>query len=268
MSKNVNVLAYAAPVVNATATRLNNFENQTTLKVSGTYSPLTINNTAKNTVSSVQYRYKAQSTSTWSSWTSMTGLSVTSAGAYTTTDKVLSLDNNTSFDFEIKTTDKLGSTTVSLTVSVGIPIFRIGVNDGLLYNKEQPLMPSHVGQVIMSTTLDTAAKVQAIYGGTWERWGAGKVPVGVDPNDTDFNAPNKSGGAKTVTLTKAQMPKHNHSSKLALGWQTGGGNSVGRVVENNGNWNGWQCIINEEGGDQPHENMPPFSTLYMWRRKA
>ena len=265
VSKNVNVLAYAAPVINASATRLNNFENQTTLKVSGTYSPLTINNTAKNTVSSVQYRYKAQSTSTWGSWTTMSGLSVTSAGAYSVTDKVLDLDNNTSYDFEVKTTDRLGSTTVSLTVSVGIPILRIGVNDGLLYNKEQPLMPSHVGQVIMSTTLDTAAKVQAIYGGTWERWGAGKVPVGVDPNDSDFNAPNKSGGAKTVTLTISQMPKHQHKMSLTnygsdtasgVNWST---NSVKKWAYSND-------MIEPVGNNEAHNNLQPYMTLYMWLR--
>ena len=199
----------------------------------------------------------------------MTGLSVTSAGAYTTTDKVLDLDNNTSYDFEIKTTDRLGSTTVSLTVSVGIPIFRIGVNDGLLYNKEQPLMPSHVGQVIMSTTLDTAAKVQAIYGGTWERWGAGKVPVGVDPNDTDFNAPNKSGGAKTVTLTIAQIPSHRHYTSNF----NGGGNNQGCSTTNanpHGDTNYWNFNnpgnSSATGGGQAHNNLQPYMTLYMWRR--
>ena len=264
VSKNVNVLAYAAPVINASATRLNNFENQTTLKVSGTYSPLTINNTAKNTVSSVQYRYKAQSTSTWGSWTTMSGLSVTSAGAYSVTDKVLDLDNNTSYDFEIKTTDRLGSTTVSLTVSVGIPIFRIGVNDGLLYNKEQPLMPSHVGQVIMSTTLDTAAKVKAIYGGTWERWGAGKVPVGVDPNDTDFNAPNKSGGAKTVTLTKDQIPAHTHSvnNQSTTTYMVPQGNYYGLITNSTNGSTG------SAGGGKAHNNMQPYMTLYMWKRTS
>lgn len=272
VSKNVNVLAYAAPVINASATRLNNFENQTTLKVSGTYSPLTINNTAKNTVSSVQYRYKAQSTSTWGSWTTMSGLSVTSAGAYSVTDKVLDLDNNTSYDFEVKTTDKLGSTTVSLTVSVGIPILRIGVNDGLLYNKEQPLMPSHVGQVIMSTTLDTAAKVKAIYGGTWERWGAGKVPVGVDPNDSDFNAPNKSGGAKTVTLTVEQIPNHKHPEYLA--WDSGTERKGDYFQNSVYGWSSNKKVISYTqmtgytGGGKSHNNMQPYITLYMWRRTA
>ena len=197
----------------------------------------------------------------------MTGLSVTAAGAYTTNDKVLDLDNNTSYDFEIKTTDRLGTSTVSLTVSVGIPIFRIGANDGLLYNKEQPLMPSHVGQVIMSTTLDTAAKVQAIYGGTWEAWGKGKVPVGVDPNDSDFDAPNKSGGAKTVTLNVNQIPPHYHQTDI-LG--TGNTSIASTHVTAWGHPNtstSWRVTKNT-GGGEPHENMPPYVTAYMWLRTA
>lgn len=33
--------------------------------------------------------------------------------------------------------------------------------------------------------------------GTWELWGSGRVPVGVDTNDTDFNTVEKTGGNKT-----------------------------------------------------------------------
>ena len=125
-------------------------------------------------------------------------------------------------------------------------------------------MPSHVGQVIMSTTLDTAAKVEAIYGGTWEAWGAGRVPVGVDPNDTDFNAPNKTGGSKTVTLTLEQMPKHRHlHGQVYSGYHLyQGGNAP------NGVYTGYAVSdpTNYAGGDQPHNNLQPYITVYMWRR--
>lgn len=49
-------------------------------------------------------------------------------------------------------------------------------------------------------------------GTTWVAWGSGRVPVGVDASDSDFNAPNKTVGAKTVTLTKEQsgLPAHSH----------------------------------------------------------
>ena len=58
---------------------------------------------------------------------------------------------------------------------------------------------------------------------TWVVWGSGKVPVGVDSSDTDFNTSEKTGGAKShsytpagtvgnTTLTAAQSgcPAHNH----------------------------------------------------------
>ncbi|MDO4271921.1 MAG: DUF859 family phage minor structural protein, partial [Candidatus Saccharibacteria bacterium] len=64
-SKTVQVLAYSKPVINASAVRANNFENETTLHIEGAYARLTVNKTDKNTISSVKYRYKKQSTSTW-----------------------------------------------------------------------------------------------------------------------------------------------------------------------------------------------------------
>ena len=40
-------------------------------------------------------------------------------------------------------------------------------------------------------------------GTTWVKWGAGKVPVGVDTTDTDFDTVEESGGAKTKSYTPA-----------------------------------------------------------------
>ncbi len=273
VSKSVNVLAYAAPTISASATRANNFENDTTLHIEGAYSPLTISGTAKNTVSSVQYRYKQQSTSTWGSWTNMSGLNVTSAGRYTTTNIVLSLDNSYAWDVQVKTVDRLSTTTVSLAVSAGIAIFRIGT-DGYVYNNEKrlitideaPLYSTHVGQVIMTTAFTTVAAVQAYYGGTWERWGQGRVPVSVDPNDSDFNASNKTGGAKTVTLTLEQIPSHRHSTTAA--------GSRGKAQSQTSGTSGyaWNAdsgsVTGYSGGGKAHENMPPYQTVYMYIRTA
>ena len=34
-------------------------------------------------------------------------------------------------------------------------------------------------------------------------------------------------------------------------------------------WFGWDsCVTNSRGGGQAHQNMPPYSTLYMWKRTA
>ena len=49
-----------------------------------------------------------------------------------------------------------------------------------------------------------------LFGGTWEAWGSGRVPVGVDANDTDFDTVEETGGEKTHALTVSEMPTHNH----------------------------------------------------------
>lgn len=46
--------------------------------------------------------------------------------------------------------------------------------------------------------------------GVWEPHGQGKVTVCVDPSDPDFNSL-KTGGAKTVALTQAQIAAHTHT---------------------------------------------------------
>lgn len=46
--------------------------------------------------------------------------------------------------------------------------------------------------------------------GTWVAWGAGRVPVGVDTAQTEFNTVEKTGGEKTHTLATNEMPRHNH----------------------------------------------------------
>ena len=48
-------------------------------------------------------------------------------------------------------------------------------------------------------------------GGVWERYGKGRTLVGVDPNDTNFNSVNKTGGNKTSTLAITNLPSHTHS---------------------------------------------------------
>lgn len=48
-------------------------------------------------------------------------------------------------------------------------------------------------------------------GGTWVSWGAGKVSVGVDVDQTEFSTVEKTGGEKSHILTSAEMPSHSHN---------------------------------------------------------
>ena len=126
--KDITVYDYVKPVIYTEISRRNQFENETTLKVNGTYTKLTINETDKNTITRVQYRYREIDTDTWSDWTNIT--TTVNNGNFTCSDVVISLNNSKAFEFEIRALDSLQQTTVaSANVDVGQAIFFISCND-------------------------------------------------------------------------------------------------------------------------------------------
>lgn len=103
-----------------------------------------------------------------------------------------------------------------------------------------------------------------IFGGTWEAFATGKTLVGVDANDTDFNVAGNAGGSKTVTLTTDQMPAHTHGLMRS---QIGGHTYTGTVFDSvDGSYE--NVTATSAGGNEPHNNMPPYITVYMWKRTA
>lgn len=135
--KDITIYDYDKPVINAEISRLNNWENQTTLKVNGTYSQLTINNVDKNTITNVQYRYR-ETNGTWSNWTNISFTK--SNGQFTCTDTILSLDNTKSFEFEVRAIDNLQTTTETLPLDVGEAIFFISSNKKACYINGQEIL--------------------------------------------------------------------------------------------------------------------------------
>ena len=78
-----------------------------------------------------------------------------------------------------------------------------------------------VGSVYISTS---GTNPSSLFGGTWVAWGSGRVPVGVNTGDGNFNTVEKTGGTATETLSVSQMPSHTHTfTGRAV---TSGGNSV------------------------------------------
>ena len=49
------------------------------------------------------------------------------------------------------------------------------------------------------------------FGGTWSAFATGRTLVGVDTGQTEFDAIEETGGAKTHTLTSGEMPSHTHT---------------------------------------------------------
>ena len=65
-----------------------------------------------------------------------------------------------------------------------------------------------VGSVFISVVSTNPATLLGY--GTWSAFGAGRVLVGLDSLDTDFDVAEEIGGAKTHTLSVAEIPAHTH----------------------------------------------------------
>lgn len=134
VSKNVTVIDYAAPVINATAIRQNNFEATTTLKIAGTYSIVKIGNANKNTIKTVRYHYKESTASAYGSWVTLTPTLDTTNGKYSCPNQSISFTITKSYNIQIEVTDNLKTTTVTLSVSQGTPFIFISSSGSVEFN--------------------------------------------------------------------------------------------------------------------------------------
>lgn len=128
---------------------------------------------------------------------------------------------------------------------------------------ERVLAGKPIGTIEINTT---GVNPSTYLGGTWVAWGSGRVPVGVDLSDTDFNTAEKTGGEKTHTLTIEEMPSHAHDFTYVLSRfeQLAGAGS--RDLPNGDREE--TGITETAGGGQAHNIMQPYITCYMWKRTA
>jgi len=143
-----------------------------------------------------------------------------------------------------------------------------------------------VGSIYTNATSSTNPNTLLGFG-TWEVFGAGKVPVGIDSADTDFDTLGETGGVKEVTLTQAQSAIHGHehfiangdftgsssaalnSTNYASAFRTGGGdveyfangtNTVASI--------GRTSAVTGADASSAHTNLQPYIVVYMWKRTA
>ena len=84
----------------------------------------------------------------------------------------------------------------------------------------------------------------------------GRVSVGLDSNDSDFNIIGKTGGEKKHQLKIEEMPSHNHNI-LKPRWRTSAGANA--VYGSNGLGAGSDYDnMGYNGGGQPHNNLQPY----------
>lgn len=131
--------------------------------------------------------------------------------------------------------------------------------------KQLFLLMHRVGDIIFSTSDENPS---TIYGGTWVAWGKGQVPVGVDTSDSDFKTVEKTGGEKEHTLTVVEMPSHKHAQYVTSDNQAGGGIRVDYTKDGTSLPYLQGIDTGSSGENQPHNNLQPYITCYMWKRTA
>ncbi len=100
--------------------------------------------------------------------------------------------------------------------------------------------------------------------GTWERL-KGKVCLGLDEDDTNFNTIGKTGGESKHTLTINEIPSHDHNSNVQLEGQGNNEWSIRAVQQ----YVGGKVSTSTTGGGQAHNNLQPYEVVgYIWIRRA
>jgi hypothetical protein len=161
-----------------------------------------------------------------------------------------------------------------------------------------------VGAVFIGYTATSPATL--LRGGTWVQIAQGRMLVGQNPADADFDVVGDTGGAKTVMLAGLNTPDHahytgtydagtsgaGHTHNLGIQYaQTtttggsayritdvasaagGGGTSATAVVSSGGSSHshgvtGQSGVVVGSTGQTPVNIMNPFLAVYIWRRTA
>ena len=251
-----------------------------TLKISGNYWDGTFGAVA-NTLT-VQYRYKIQGGS-YGDWTTVSATK--SNNTYNATATISGLDYQTTYVFQARAIDKLATINTDEQARRTTPIFDWSKND---FNVNGTLKVNNtnifdliypVGSFYISAKSTNPA---ILFGGTWEqiqgRFLLGRsssYPVG------------SMGGEAEHTLTSHEIPSHKHyvgqpgntyrvlPSDLATedpnGLYTTELTSPGsRYLKPSYTWLDYLAAsyLVDTPHDLPHNNMPPYLSVYIWKRTA
>lgn len=253
----VKVEPWWEPTSTVELKRKNNFEPETHITATAWYASLD----AKNEVTITAKYRKAGSSDAWSTVALANGVEAT-----------VTCERDYAYEWEIVTADKLGSTTQTLTLGRGIPTFfidtaksSIGFNcfpasNGVFQLGDNAFFTAQgaypVGAIYLSVNDTDPA---TLFGGTWERIG-GRFLLGAD----DTYPAGSTGGEAEHTLTIDEMPRHNHEIDNLNA--SGNATPFMAVQAQDKKGDGGNVQTMYTGGSKPHNNMPPYLAVNMWRR--
>jgi len=102
--------------------------------------------------------------------------------------------------------------------------------------------------------------------GTWSAFGAGRMLVGLDSGQTEFDVVEETGGTKTHTLLESEIPAHVHAENAPT---SASGGALRLAVDTNASGSVAAGLDTASaGGGAAHNNLPPYIVVYMWKRTA
>ena len=136
----------------------------------------------------------------------------------------------------------------------------INIQQGLMSQQGIINLIYPVGSIYMSVN---STSPSTLFGGTRQSWGNGRVPVGVDPVQLEFNIVEKMGGEKTHELSTKELPQTIPRTRIA----NSGEWSLGEWGSHNSNQEVWtSCLSGQYDvpmGNEAHNNLQPYITCYM-----
>jgi microcystin-dependent protein len=154
-----------------------------------------------------------------------------------------------------------------------------------------------VGSIYINAT--NATNPATLLGfGTWVAFGAGRVPVGIDGTDTDFDTAEETGGGKTHTLAEANLPAHKHkmfanhsmNGTTTSDWARINNSATGNGYDKSASLEYWQSSGSDDykyriafdtanatptvhptesiGSGTATDHMNPYIVVHMWKRTA
>lgn len=274
-----SVVEYVRLTNNAVAKRSDATSGKVALSLSGSCFGGSFG--AVSNVLNAKYRTKPKG-GTWGGYTTLAP--TVSAAGYSQNVELTGLTYTSEWVIEVTVSDKLMSKTVEIAVGKGIPIanwgedfwqFNVNMKMANADGDTVELTPAALGKLVWlasKSAQDLFSAVGAIYisavetspaslfGGTWERI---KDTFLLAAGDT--YAAGATGGEAAHKLTTSEMPSHNHYIGDVSVWTNGDGSISSST---SGKYGYWKSSTNYTGGSAEHNNMPPYLTVYVWKRVA
>lgn len=158
----------------------------------------------------------------------------------------------------------VAATTVTASGNINTTGGEVQINGTDIFDKIYP-----VGSIYINATNSTNPGTLLGFG-TWTAFGAGRVPVGIDSSDTDFDTAEETGGSKTHTLTTTELPSHTHTHTVQTGRSFSSSTGSAPVVQGSDNTvlSSSAVTTSSTGGGSAHNNVQPYIVVYMWKRTA